>query len=203
MAEQKATFGVALDPFRPTEILTPPGVSGRPPICPSDLCLSQAETMLYFLYINNTNNKGDVLLTCLNCGYETVYRLEQDRYEPRPGRPAEGWKPPVLDVKVAKRFAKGEVVAAPKAAKAPKSGKASKVGAVPALATPAAPAQQAVYSVKDAALQSGKSLDTLYEAVRLKRLKVSKVDGAVVVKQKDLVQYLKKYPARPKAGPRG
>jgi len=174
-------FGVALDPFRPHDIQTPPGVSGRPPICPSITCLANQEQIVYFLYINNSNAKGDVLLTCLNCGYETVFRVSTGAYEPRPGRDAAQWNPPVLDLKLAKKIA---------------AGKASVPVAQKAVVTSAVQLNAMLLTIKEAAAQAKKTPDTMYEAIRLGRLKATKKDGKVTLKQKDLALYLRKYPAR-------
>jgi hypothetical protein len=193
MPEQSGpAFGVALDPFRPTEILTPPGVATRPPICPSDICISQVESVVYFLYVVNTNNKGDALLTCLNCGYEAVYRVEEGKYAPRPGRPAERWKPPILSLKEAKHIAKGGVTPTPKVARGVKKA----AGVKAAQPDKAAVDTDPEYSPKLAAEHAKKSLDTIYEAIRLKRLKALKKDGKTTIKHKDLQDYLQRYPAR-------
>lgn len=81
------TLGVALDPFRPDDVLRAPGT--LPPKCP--LCQQ-------LIYPVATNDIGDQLFECLNEGYETVYRVAKNAWEPRPrpGLDENGWKPPIL-----------------------------------------------------------------------------------------------------------
>ena len=77
-------FGFVMDPFRPTEVHVPMGLQQRPPSCPTCRAL---------LYSVSTNPKGDVLLSCQNDGYQTVWRAGTGQFEPRPGD-AEGWVHP-------------------------------------------------------------------------------------------------------------
>jgi excisionase family DNA binding protein len=178
-----AAFGVALDPFRPNDVTPPPGVASAPPICPSKICLSQKETMVYFLYVNNANAKGDVLLSCLNCGYETVYRIEKDVYEPRPGRPTEGWNPPYLGT--------AQLVQKVQA------GEPTKVETLQTAKTEGASAEaKDLMSVKEAAVFSKKDVGTLYWAIKHGQLKATKSGRKTIVALEDLNAYLKEYPAR-------
>ncbi len=94
VALDPATFSAAINPMRPTDIMVPGPVQAAPPVCPSGLCTRNASKIVYFLYVVTANPKGDVLLACLNCGYEAVYRVAFDAFEPRPGREGEPWRAP-------------------------------------------------------------------------------------------------------------
>jgi len=81
-------FGQALDPFRPADIVNAPGSStGAPPHCP--LCHSLIQPIVQ-------NKDGDTLFECLFDGYETVYRVKTNVWEPRPQREVDNWRPPVF-----------------------------------------------------------------------------------------------------------
>jgi len=80
-------FGVALDPFRPSEVLPPPGLAERPPYCP----ICQTDT---FLYPTIRGQHDDLLFACLNCGYEAVWRIATNEWDPRPGDDASTWRQP-------------------------------------------------------------------------------------------------------------
>ncbi len=85
---EPTTFGVALDPFKPQDIIQPSGLMQTPPRCPGHEAV--------FLQAVNQNQVGDILFTCLYEGYEAVYRVLTGKFEPRPGRETEGWVPPLL-----------------------------------------------------------------------------------------------------------
>jgi hypothetical protein len=89
-------------------VVVPGPVMQSPPICPSAGCLANAAEVIYLLYVVRPNEKGDVLLACLNCGYEAVYRLATNRFEARPGR-TEKWTPPYRAPRdVVQRMSQGE-----------------------------------------------------------------------------------------------
>src|SRR5712692_2550660 len=79
--------------------LTPSGTGlapQLPPSCPMPECTAQ--TFLALLYAIQPNHRGDLLFECLACGYEAVYRVRSRQFKPRPGRPQEGWRPPLVSV---------------------------------------------------------------------------------------------------------
>lgn len=78
-------FGVALDPYRPLDVLGAPGQATRPPACP--VCDA-------LLHVISQNPLGDTLFECLADGWEGVYRVGRSAWEPRPGREDTAWKPP-------------------------------------------------------------------------------------------------------------
>lgn len=81
-------FGQALDPFKPADIVNAPGSStGAPPHCPN--CHSLIQPIVQ-------NAQGDTLFECLFDGYETVFRIGAQVWEPRPQREAATWRPPVF-----------------------------------------------------------------------------------------------------------
>jgi hypothetical protein len=70
--------------------ISPP--ASRLIICPSVVC--SRNTVPVFLYHVTPNAVGDQLFACGSCGYETVCRKGSGQFEPRPGCPAQGWRPP-------------------------------------------------------------------------------------------------------------
>lgn len=178
-------FGIALDPFRPQDISVPPGVTTAPPICPSKTCIAHKDKTLYFLYVNNVNAEGDVLLSCLNCGYEAVYRIKADTYEPRPGREVDGWNAPYLGT--AQLLQKVQ------------AGEPTKVKTLEPAKTDANPEPrpyESLLTVKEAAKHSKKDVGTLYWAIKHGQLKATKSGRKTIVAIEDLEAYLKDYPAR-------
>jgi hypothetical protein len=86
--------GVA-DPFRPRDIIVPPGVSQVPPCCPSCFVLLQAI---------NVNPKGDLLFECMSDGYQAVYRVSTNEWEQRPGSTLKRWAEPILYAEAQRRL---------------------------------------------------------------------------------------------------
>ncbi len=87
MEQASPSFGVAMDPFRPAEIVPPPGIATMPPLCP---------TCSVFLHAINQNPAGDVLFECLADGYYAVYRVSNGTWQQRPGHESSDWKPPLV-----------------------------------------------------------------------------------------------------------
>ncbi len=76
-------YGIALDPFIPQELQTPPGLTSNPPNCPH--C-----TMVIHAVLQNA--KGDIMFECLNqgcVGYMAVLRVERRVWEQNPNLPAD------------------------------------------------------------------------------------------------------------------
>ena len=82
-------FAAPIDPFKPSDLVPPPGVTSKPPACP--VCQT-------FLFPIDMNPAGDMLFECLNGDghYEAVYRVGTGRYEPRPNIDRPNWVPPLL-----------------------------------------------------------------------------------------------------------
>jgi hypothetical protein len=75
------------DPFRPQDVILPPGVSSVPPCCP--LCT----TLLHYV---DMNAAGDFLFECLNDGYLAVYRAGSAEWEQCTSRDtSKRWAPPL------------------------------------------------------------------------------------------------------------
>lgn len=84
-----AGFGIAMDPMLPGEVTVPPGLAERPPYCPD--C-----TIDVLLYPSAVSPVGDMLFSCLNDGYEAVFRVATSEWVPRPGREVSKWEPPSM-----------------------------------------------------------------------------------------------------------
>ena len=91
MSVPEAAFGVALDPFLPKEIITPPGLAAAPPTCP--LCGT-------FLHAVDHNPAGDVFFECLNGDlqsaghYSAVYRVATKQWDQHPAFRRDDWVAP-------------------------------------------------------------------------------------------------------------
>lgn len=193
------TLGVALDPFRPTELVTAPGV--LPECCP--LCKGRLQDV-------RRNDKDDILFECLNEGYEAVYRTTPDDCQPRmvngiavqgpwepyarPGMASEGWRPPVSN----------RAVEAPPAARAPRARRATSptsraavstetgsTAAMPPSPPPpseaAAPEDLAWVTLADAADLTGATPNAIYLRVKRQTLDAKRgPDGKVLVRADQL-----------------
>jgi len=86
---EEVGFTALVDPFKPSDLVPPPGVTSRPPACP--ICQT-------FLFPIDMNGAGDMLFECLNGDghYETVFRVASNTYEPRPNIERPDWKPPLF-----------------------------------------------------------------------------------------------------------
>lgn len=91
MPEATLGFGVALDPLKPRELITPPGLATVPPTCP--VC----GTLLHPV---DQNPAGDVYFECLNGDvtsaghYSAVYRVATKAWDQHPAFRRPDWTPP-------------------------------------------------------------------------------------------------------------
>lgn len=85
-------YGIALDPFVPNELSTPPGITANPPNCPH--C-----TMVIHVVLQNA--QGDLMFECLNqgcLGYMAVLRIGKRVWEQNPNHPHDPqWVPPGIE----------------------------------------------------------------------------------------------------------
>jgi hypothetical protein len=204
-----ATFNHAVNPMRPTDVMVPGPVQSAPPVCPTGLCTRHVSKIVYFLYVVTANPKGDVLLACLNCGYEAVYRTETGVFEPRPGREGEPWRAPYrtsreaadqimrkmndgkptgfkfpAEPKAAKGSRKAVVAAPPVEAAAP----VVAAGLSPAQAE--APAAVKPLTLKEAATLAGVHVNKLSAAAKKGTLRVHEIGGIQIVMSTDLAEYM-------------
>ena len=107
----RQTFEAALGVMQSSQsgpVAVPGPIMMHPPICPSAGCVADAANVVYLLYVVRPNERGDVLLACLNCGYEAVYRISTNKFEARPGR-TDAWQPPYRAQRdVIQRMSQGE-----------------------------------------------------------------------------------------------
>lgn len=87
-------FAAPMNPMKPNDLIPPPGVTSKPPVCP--VCQT-------FLFPIDMNSAGDMLFECLNGDghYETVFRVASNKYEPRPNVERSNWVPPLLKANTA------------------------------------------------------------------------------------------------------
>lgn len=153
----------SIDPFRPQDLLVPPGLISAPPACPEPAHATEAAVFLQHV---NSNLAGDILLVCGGCGYETVYRVATGAFEPRPFRVyAAGFHPPRI-------------------------GTASPGSASPVRQKRAIGTAKRLLSSKEAATQAGISLPTIRAALRTGRLTALKRDGVYRIRPEALAAYL-------------
>jgi len=133
--------------------------------CPSAVCTRQSSEAAVFLHPVSQNEHGDILLTCGNwaCGYETVLRVATRTFEPRPGRPTEGFVAPELPSQRKQPVTKAPATRRPQTAK--------------------------LLTLAQAAEQSGLPLRSLRRAVRKGKLRALKRDGEYRVNPVDLTAY--------------
>lgn len=191
-------------------VAIPGPIMQAPPICPSAGCLANSAEVVYLLYVVRPNEKGDILLACLNCGYETVYRLATNKFEARPGR-LDAWVPPYRAARdVVQRMSQGEPAkfSVPKAVaggkptqstavEKPARARKIKVQAEPAVETPvpvqikAATDEIKAYSVKEAAQIAGVHTNKVVFAIKRGELKAQDIAGIKIILSHDLEAWRK------------
>lgn len=208
---ERPAFGVALDAYRPGEILGPPGAgNAQPPWCPVCTCILQE--------MPDRNDMGDKLFSCLGeDGYEAVWRIAvvggrkdgepENTWVPRrrPGMEATYlWRPPLTTHPAQKM---GDQVDRALAATEPlptrpartRRTRAAEQPVAPKVALPdpvvtEAPVKVALppgvewLSLADAAAVSGTSANALYQRVKRGTLQATRIDGKVMVRDDQLVE---------------
>ncbi len=166
-ARQIGFAHASVDPFRPQDLVVPPGLVSAPPACP-ETTHGTVEAAIFLQHVSS-NAAGDILLVCGGCGYETVYRIVAGTFEPRPFRVyPDGFRPP--------RFGTAEAAAPP----TPRA-VASKQKA---------PAKGRLLSSADAAKQSGLSMATIRAALGAGRLRALKRDGVYKIQADALAEFM-------------
>jgi hypothetical protein len=193
--QPQQVFGVALDPLRPAEIITPSGGAWTPPHCP--LCFSLIQAV-------RQNHLRDMLFECLYDGYTAVFRVGPQRWELRPAptgpqdwtpplfgnEPPTGWVPPTSGVSYDQ--AVGMVPNRPDVPK-PDGPPPERVNPAP-VRTPAPvsapqPAVEAQWlTLVEAAAVTGKTVNDLYKLVRKGAVPSRKSERGLVLIDVDAVE---------------